>query len=199
MTVEAHDGDARVRLFVALDLPAGARRGLAEWARAASADAALRPVAERALHVTLCFCGDHPESAVEPIARLVRATPAMAVGLRLEAAPVGLPSPRPRLYAVGVAAPGAVALQASLAPRLVAGGFMAPEERPFWPHITFARVRRRAGARREPRRVEDPPGELPAALLEPFGAVRIALYRSDLRPEGAQYVSLASLDLPPPV
>jgi hypothetical protein len=46
-------------------------------------------------------------------------------------------------------------------------------------------------------RVEAPPGPLPAELLEPFGAVRVTLYRSRLRPSGAEYVSLAELDLPP--
>ena len=46
-------------------------------------------------------------------------------------------------------------------------------------------------------RVETPPGALPAELCEPFGAVRIALYRSTLRPTGAEYASLAELDLPP--
>jgi hypothetical protein len=38
---------------------------------------------------------------------------------------------------------------------------------------------------------------LPAELCEPFGFVRVALYRSNLRPTGAEYVSLAELDLPP--
>ena len=45
-------------------------------------------------------------------------------------------------------------------------------------------------------RVETPPGPLPAELCEPFGAVRVTLYRSLLRPTGAEYVSLAALDLP---
>ncbi len=46
-------------------------------------------------------------------------------------------------------------------------------------------------------RVETPPKALPTELLEPFGAVRVTLYRSNLRPSGAEYVSLAELDLPP--
>ena len=46
-------------------------------------------------------------------------------------------------------------------------------------------------------RVEAPPGPLPAELQEPFGAVRVTLYRSRLRPSGAEYASLAELDLPP--
>ena len=46
-------------------------------------------------------------------------------------------------------------------------------------------------------RVETPPGPLPAELCEPFDAVRVTLYRSLLRPTGAEYVSLAALDLRP--
>jgi hypothetical protein len=46
-------------------------------------------------------------------------------------------------------------------------------------------------------RVETPPKALPAELCEPFGAVRMTLYQSLLRPTGAEYVSLAELDLPP--
>ena len=79
---------------------------------------------------------------------------------------------------------------------LVAAGLYKPEERPFWAHLTVARTRTERGKRR-PRRVERPPGALPAALAEPFDAVRVSLYRSDLRPDGAKYVSLAKLDLPP--
>jgi len=37
---------------------------------------------------------------------------------------------------------------------------------------------------------------LPGSLADPFEAVRITVYRSILRPQGAEYMSLASLDLP---
>ena len=43
--------------------------------------------------------------------------------------------------------------------------------------------------------VEQAPGPLPAKALEAFEAVRITLYRSNLRSQGAEYVPLASLDL----
>ena len=50
--------------------------------------------------------------------------------------------------------------------------------------------------RRTPEQVIDE-HRLPAALEQPFGSVRIALYRSNLRPQGAEYVSLANVELPP--
>jgi hypothetical protein len=43
--------------------------------------------------------------------------------------------------------------------------------------------------------VESSPEALPVELTEPFRAVRLALYRSYLRPTGAEYVRLAELNL----
>jgi 2'-5' RNA ligase len=99
-----------------------------------------------------------------------------------------------------------VTLQAELSDRLETERFYRPEKRPFWSHVTVARIRpskrsasdRRGRRRGRPMRIEAPPGPLPAELLEPFSAVRITLYRSNLRPTGAEYVSLARLDLPSP-
>ena len=160
------------------------------------------------LHVTLCFLAYHPEQAIPRIAELI----ALALGARRSSCASSpsrrrVPKGRPRLYAVGAVSEAAVALQAELAEALVAERFYEPEKRAFWPHVTVARVRSRAARRRSrgerrgkgrPRRVDEPPEPLPAALTEPFGAVRVALYRSDLKPQGAEYVSLAGVDLPSP-
>jgi 2'-5' RNA ligase len=196
----------RARLFVALDLPDAARKQLARWQRAALPSvAALRPLAPEQLHVTLCFLGYHPERDIERIAAVVTWVEPRPVPIRFAADPVPVPRSRPRLFAVAGESPAAVELQAELSERLVAERFYEPEKRPFWTHVTVARVRsergtlggrgrRRAG---RPMRVQAPPGPLPAELLESFRAVRIALYRSTLRPTGAEYSLLAGLDLPP--
>jgi 2'-5' RNA ligase len=169
------------------------------------------------LHVTLCFLGYHPERAVERISEIIGASRRAAVPMRFERDPVPLPRSRPRLFAVGAESEASVALQAEVAEALEAERFYRPEKREFWPHVTVARVRpeRRPsgssrdlggssgrpggsrGRRGKPEPVERPPGPLPEALCEPFGAVRLALYRSILRPQGAEYVSLASVDLAP--
>jgi len=60
--------------------------------------------------------------------------------------------------------------------------------------VTGKGGRRRKG---RPRLVSKPPGRLPESVERPFDAVRLALYRSNLRPQGAEYVSLATMDLPP--
>ncbi len=187
----------RARLFVALDLPDGVREELALWGERALTDPALRPVSRDSLHVTLCFLGYLPEERITDVAAVVTGAAPRPVSMRLQAVPVAKPPRRPKLFAIDVEAPAATQLQAQLEAALVAAGLYGPEKRPFWPHLTVARVRPERGGGRRPRRVEEPPGELPPTLVHTFASVRLALYRSNLRPEGAQYVSLASLDLPP--
>jgi RNA 2',3'-cyclic 3'-phosphodiesterase len=186
----------RARLFVALDLPEETREGLVAWGHSALTDPALRPVAPESLHITLAFLGYRPEKEIEAIAAEVAesAAPAPWVGLRD-------PEPRPargraRLYALPALSPGAEALQAGLEQRLVEAGFYEPEKRPFWPHVTVARVRPEARGSRRPAVVSEPPGTIPGELHEPRLAVRMALYRSVLLPSGAQYVPLAQVQLP---
>lgn len=195
----------RARLFCALDLPEEVRLALGEWQRRECADPALRPVGERALHVTLCFLGYRPERAIPEVEAIMLAARSRPVAIRFEATPVGLRGRRPGLFALSASSPGALDLQGELSGALAAKRLYKPEKRPFWPHVTIARVRpERApagdGTRRRrgrPRAVERPPGDLPAELLQPFGAVRLALYRSYLRSSGAEYERLAALELPP--
>lgn len=190
----------RARLFVALDLPDHVRAGLEAWQARALHDQALRPVNPAALHVTLCFLGYHPERAIESLASEVTTVDARPVEIRLEPEPVPVPPKRPRLFAVEGESPAASALQAELSEKLIAARFYKPEKREFWTHVTVARVRsergsRARGGRGKTMRVESPPETLPAELTEPFEAPRLALYRSYLRPSGAEYVRLAELNL----
>jgi len=186
----------RIRAFVALDLPDAVRAGIDSWGAAELGDEALRPVAVEKLHLTLCFLGHIPAADVERAARIVAAVGPRPVPVTFRAEPVAKPRGRPRLFALDADSPAAVALQEELARELAEAGVYEPDQRPFWPHLTVARVRSETGKRR-PRRVRTRPGALPAALVHTFDSVRIALYRSNLRPGGAQYVPLANLDLPP--
>ncbi|HEU5141595.1 MAG TPA: RNA 2',3'-cyclic phosphodiesterase [Solirubrobacterales bacterium] len=186
----------RVKLFVALDLPDGVRRGIAAWGRRELVDPALRPVAPESLHITLAFLGWRPEKQIPQLAEVVVASGAPAPSLRLEQ-PVRRPERgRARLFALPVESPEAMVLQASLQDELVAAHLFEPERRPFWPHVTVARVRREERGSKRPAPVSRAPGALPEALLRPFGGVRITLYRSEIQPQGAQYTPLAQVELP---
>ncbi len=181
----------KVRLFCALDPPPDTVALIERWQREQAAEG-LRAVGASAMHVTLAFLGERPESQVAEIAAAVEGLRPPPIAARLGGEPVPLPRRRPRLFALEVASEEAVALQAQLAGRLRCRGLLGPEpERPFWPHLTVFRVRgRRTGERiHRLKRLEDEDGHA-------FGFVRVALYRSDLRPEGASYSRLAANELP---
>ena len=150
----------------------------------------LRLVRGESLHVTLVFLGYHPEREIERIAEVALGEGTEAYGLRAEAV-VPVPQKRPRLYALGLEDAGGAltAWQGGLSDRLEAEGLYEPEQRPFWPHVTLARLKRGA---RAPRDLVLP--ELPPQLQEPFRATRMTLFRSTLKPGGAVYEPLASAD-----
>ena len=196
----------RARLFVALDLPDEVRNGLEAWQREELTATELRPARPETLHMTLAFLGWHPEKRIGEIATAALdglESPAPEVRLLPEPVPVGRSKSRPSLFAVEAESPGAIELQSEVQSRLVAAGFYEPEKRGFWPHLTVARVRRERvppdGGKKRRRgrqmRVEAPPGPLPEPLLAPFFAVRVSLYRSLLRPSGAEYASMAHEEL----
>lgn len=186
----------RARLFVALDLPDGLREGIAAWGRGALGDPALRPLAPEALHVTLAFLGYRPEKEVDEIAAAVRESAGPAPWVELRDPEQRPPRGRARLFALPAISPGSEALQTGLEQRLGKGGFYKPEKRPFWPHVTVARVRSESRGSRRPAVVSEPPGPIPEDLGQPRISVRMTLYRSVLQPTGARYVPLAQIQLP---
>ena len=185
----------RARLFVALDLPEALRDGIAAWGREELRDPALRPVPRESLHITLAFLGYAPERDIERLGALVREMEPPVPLLRL-GDPLAKPSPkRARLFALPADSPDTVALQKALEERLVAEHLYKPEKRPFWPHVTVARVRSEGGGSRRPQPVERQPAKLPRELLSPTHGVRMTLYRSELQPRGAHYTPLAQVEL----
>ena len=174
-------------MFVALDLPDDARERLVRW-RDLLLDGRrdVRPVRPEALHVTLVFLGWQDESAAERIADAAFGSLPDAPAPRLAATGVRPVPPRDaRLFALDLddEAGRAGALQEAISGALEAGGWYRPEKRPFWPHMTLARVKR--GERRVP-----PPPERPQPPADPFDAGTLTLYRSTLRPQGAIYEPL---------
>ena len=177
---------SKARLFVALDLPQDARDELVEW-RASLDHPDLRLVAPEALHVTLVFLGYLPEDAIARVAATLR--PPDAEAPRLSAVGIKpIPPRQPRLVALDLSDEGgrAGAIQSVVSNALERDGLYEPEKRPFWPHVTLARVRK--GARN--RSLEAPPP--PARSWQ---AEAVTLYRSTLRREGARYDALERIPL----
>lgn len=180
----------RARLFVALELPVAARDALVEWRAAALRDVrGLRLVAPDSLHATLCFLGSRPEPEIEPIAAACGVVAGEPESESAFGDAVWLPRRRPRVLAVELEDPhGALArLQAALASTLVAGGWYAPESRPFLAHVTVARVAGKEGRVR--------PIDLRAPPTGDFRCSRVTLYRSRLGPSGARYEPLSLVEL----
>ena len=184
------------RLFVALELPSVVRGALADWgSEQVGHVAGLRRVRPESLHVTLCFLGSHPMSAVGEIGVACRAAaglpaPRLAVGDAL-----WLPRRRPRVLAIELADDSAggdaggrrlAALQSAVGAALEAGGFYEPETRPFLGHVTVARVP--SGTRVAPVAL-GPPESLR------FDATRVTLYCSLLGSGPARYEALETVVL----
>lgn len=193
----AKGGEAeRLRLFVALDLPEMARKDIADWSETELADPALRRTEPESLHVTLAFLGNRPLSDVEPIIEIIEWAADRPVLMEL-GGPVGRPGRgRPRFIALPVLGGPVEGLEDRLGRILAFEGFYKPEIRPYWPHVTVARVRNEGGGSGRPMQVEVPSGPSPTRCIGWFGGVRISLYRSELQPRGARYVPLAQIELP---
>lgn len=192
---ESADRASRVRLFLALDLPEAVRDGLGSWGARELVDPALRPVPAANLHITLVFLGQRPRRDAERVAAVIEGFEAPASRIEL-LDPVARPERgRPRLFAVPAPSPAAARMQSELSEILTSERLYEPEERPFWPHVTVARVRAEGCGSRRPKAVQRVPGELPAALREPCFCRRLTLYRSELQPSGARYVPLAQVKL----
>lgn len=178
----------RARLFVALDLPRGARDALERWrSRSLREVRGLRQVAPEALHTTLCFLGSRSVDELEQIGaaceEAVRGCdpPSLSFG-----EPVWLPRRRPRVLGVRLEDPsGSLArIQASLSRALAAGGWYTPEKRAFLAHVTVARAA--GGARLRP-------VELPPVDAAGFDGAAMTLYRSHLGRAGARYSALQTV------
>jgi RNA 2',3'-cyclic 3'-phosphodiesterase len=186
----------RARLFVALDLPPDVRAGLVDWQRTALADPALRPVKADSLHITLVFLGYQAEKEVRKIAKAAFDVEATAPAVELVSQPLGVPRSRPRLVALDARSEETVTLQKQVEQNLVAEGYYEPEKRPFWPHLTVARVRSEAPGSRKPAQIRTQPHPLPEHMFRFFRPTRLVLFKSHLRRTGAEYESLAELELP---
>jgi RNA 2',3'-cyclic 3'-phosphodiesterase len=174
-------GDARLRLFLALELPPGTLDVLSRWGLQHLSGG--RVVGREHLHVTLAFLGSRPAGEVDGIVRMLRD------GVAAGSDPIVLEPVRWReTRSVGMLVltdHGGAATQ--LAGRLHAGlaalGSYRPEARPWLPHLTVLRFRERPRIR--------PP--LPqTGTFVPSDA---AAFLSRLHPAGARYEVLERVSL----
>jgi 2'-5' RNA ligase len=168
------------RLFVAGELPGDVRLAIEAWQ-----EAQLAPQRElrlnRSLHLTLCFLGDVASHAVPGIAAALAALDFAAVPLT-PAETLFLPERGPkRVVALRLDDPtGAlVRLQGAVSAALTARGVYEPERRPYLPHLTVARFRRKGH-----------PFPLQNVNIPEFRLGRVVLYSSLLERGGAVHTPL---------
>jgi len=176
-----------VRAFVAIELDARLREAMGEL------QALLRPrlggirmVRPEGIHLTLRFLGEASPAQIEALLPRLAVAAAACPPCEARAAGLGTFPERgsPRVLWLGLDVPSPVVdLQAASERAARAAGFER-EERPFQAHLTLGRWRERAP------RPELPPAELGSTRLE-----ALALFRSDLRPDGAVYTALGRFPL----
>jgi RNA 2',3'-cyclic 3'-phosphodiesterase len=175
------EGDERLRLFVALELPPHVEAALDAW----GARYVERARRVDSFHVTLAFLGSRPRSELDAILAALRECAAETAPLTLE--PVRYRETR----AVGMLvlddpSGEATRLATRLQKRLERLRVYRREARPWLPHVTVVRFRER------PRL--DPP--LPE--IGPFAPSGAAAFLSRLHPSGARYEVIESCSLERP-
>ena len=168
-----------IRLFVGLPLPEDHRRQLSLMSHGIEG---ARWVAPENLHITLRFIGEVDEDVAEDLAQALDAVTARPFELSVETlGTFGHPTHALWAGITDRSAGELAGLQANIESALVRAG-LEPEHRKFVPHVTLARFRK-VNMGRVARLLEGS-GDL---KLAPFAVHGFSLFRSHLRPEGAQY------------
>jgi len=176
-----------MRLFIALDLPAAAKRDLHEAAGRALAGLRLRhkAVEEENLHFTLRFIGEASPAEAERVGAALRGVETWREEIVIGRQSSCFLRPRASVPLFLPLLKGEEYLR-SLHDRVTAKCRFAPDR--FTAHLTIARIKA------EPERLVG----LSLPLLERDLAVfpeRIVLFRSDLTPQGPRYAPLAEVPL----
>lgn len=192
--------NATIRAFVAIELPHPLREALARQIaelRSALGEAELRWVRPESIHLTLRFLGESPPAKLEGVQSALQEVGARHAALVCRVGGLGrFPGGRrTRVVWVGVDEPsgGLEAMQHDLELRIAKLGYR-PEERPFHPHLTLARVRREASASAL-LRLSEQLDRMPGAELGGLEVAHLSLMRSELGPGGAAYSCLARVPL----
>lgn len=173
-------GDDRLRLFLALQLPDDVVATLVEWQASELRGGRIVPPGN--LHVTLAFLGSRSAGELPGVLEALAETAREAVPTPLELVrwretrSVGMLELRDD-------GGGCVSFAGRLHERLAALGVYRLETRPWLPHVTVLRFRER------PRLAPPLPG------LRPFAPSGAAAFLSRLHPSGARYEVLESFSL----
>jgi 2'-5' RNA ligase len=185
-----------MRLFTAIDLPPAAGDCLEGILSALRPSAQIRWSRVSNLHITTKFIGEWPEQRLDELKAALGGVPLTG---SIEIALRGLGwfpnAHQPRVFWVAVHAPDSLTALARATDEATAKLGVAPEDKPYRPHLTLARLDSR----------KDPPSalgslrravaSLPAPDCGSFVARDWHLYLSEPGPGGSRYTKLETFSL----
>jgi len=189
-----------IRTFIAIPLPDALLKRLSALQERLETEVphrSMRWVKPTGIHLTLKFLGDISTERLPEIKQALTAVAQNAPACQFTVGELGcFPNPsRPRVLWVGVQEPSGRlnALQDAIEEALDTLGY-AREKRGFTPHLTLGRVQRKV-SHNAATRIGDVVQATPVEQLAHITAEHFALIRSDLKPTGAAYTTLATFDL----
>jgi RNA 2',3'-cyclic 3'-phosphodiesterase len=181
-----------LRCFIAIEIPDAVKRAVSEATdilKKSGAD--VKWTADENIHITLQFLGATDDSVIpqikEALDKILLPYPPFYITIsQVGSFPGGR---RPRVLWIGIQEPEIlINLQKDIANGMVRFGYPI-EERGFTPHITIGRVKSNRNLHELMKRLD----EIRSASFSGFDAEKIVLMKSELKPSGAKYYSLAEI------
>jgi 2'-5' RNA ligase len=188
-----------IRTFIAVDLPPGVLEALGQVTAQLQEklpDTPVRWVNHQKMHLTLKFLGDISNENISMVEKILYSEAAKRQAMEIGIGGIGaFPKMRhPRVIWIGVEAPAELFdLKRGIEDGVARLGYNY-DKYDFTPHLTLGRISRKASAR-DVRKVGNVLHEFQVGFIGVARIEAVHLYRSDLRPEGAQYTCLYSAPL----
>jgi RNA 2',3'-cyclic 3'-phosphodiesterase len=188
-----------IRAFIAIELTEDVKRAL-KTIQGKLKSASRTPVKwtdPEGNHLTLQFLGNIDSSTINRISAALESASRGIKPFRLSMSNLGVFPGQTRVRVVWVGLTGNLEilgrLQKNIETELESLGFK-PEARTFTPHLTLGRVREdaRSGERQELGKLI---GETKENIDIPFNVEAVHLFRSQLKPTGAVYSKIATVEL----
>ena len=176
------------RLFVAIDLPEEVKRELARFRREEMPGARWVPLDQ--LHLTLRFIGEVDDTTLAAIRKALGDVRVAPFSLAVQVVGHFPPRKTPHVLWVGADAGAPLADLQGQVEECVQTAGLAPESRPFSPHITIARLRETP-----PHVVAEFEKRHQAFACPPFQVAAFHLYESTLTAKGAIHALVRSYPL----
>lgn len=183
-----------IRCFIAVKLPEGIRRSIADliaWLRNTGTGVAWVPADN--IHLTLKFLGNTDQALIPQIKHGISKKLSLCSPFYIKIVGVGcFPSEKhPKVLWLGLKNTEVLGSISKEIDALVTGYGFPPEDRPYSPHLTIGRVRSQKGNAEMLRRF----AEFREADFGELEVRSIHIMKSELKPAGAKYTSLAEIPI----